>query len=341
MRQPLNSSRRQFVRATASAGVLASLGAPAFAQGTPLVFKWANNIPATHPSTLRVKEAADAIRAASNGRVDIQIFPNNQLGGDTDMLSQVRSGAIDIFPLSGLILQTLVPLAGINGLAFAFKDYPTVWKAMDGELGAFIREAIGKTGLHSFDRILDNGFRNITTSTKPINTAADLQGFKIRVPISPLWTSMFKAFGAAPTGINFSEVYSALQTKVVEGQENPLAIIEIAKLYEVQKYLSMTGHMWDGQWILANGKRWNSTPADVQALITKHVTDAVIKQREDIRQLNLSLETTLKGKGMVLNTPDGKSFRDVLAKAGFYAEWRGKFGDEAMAKLEKYSGKLG
>jgi len=161
------------------------------------------------------------------------------------------------------------------------------------------------------------------------------------VPISPLWTSMFKAFGAAPTGINFSEVYSALQTKVVEGQENPLAIIEIAKLYEVQKYLSMTGHMWDGQWILANGKRWNSTPADVQALITKHVTDAVIKQREDIRQLNLSLETTLKGKGMVLNTPDGKSFRDVLAKAGFYAEWRGKFGDEAMAKLEKYSGKLG
>ncbi|MBK7260658.1 MAG: TRAP transporter substrate-binding protein [Rubrivivax sp.] len=341
MRQPLNSSRRQFVRATASAGVLASLGAPAFAQGTPLVFKWANNIPATHPSTLRVKEAADAIRAASNGRVDIQIFPNNQLGGDTDMLSQVRSGAIDIFPLSGLILQTLVPLAGINGLAFAFKDYPTVWKAMDGELGAFIREAIGKTGLHSFDRILDNGFRNITTSTKPINNAADLQGFKIRVPISPLWTSMFKAFGAAPTGINFSEVYSALQTKVVEGQENPLAIIEIAKLYEVQKYLSMTGHMWDGQWILANGKRWNSTPADVQALITKHVTDAVIKQREDIRQLNLSLETTLKGKGMVLNTPDGKSFRDVLAKAGFYAEWRGKFGDEAMAKLEKYSGKLG
>ncbi|MBK8526331.1 MAG: TRAP transporter substrate-binding protein [Rubrivivax sp.] len=340
MRQPLNSSRRQFVRATASAGVLASLGAPAFAQGTPLVFKWANNIPATHPSTLRVKEAADAIRAASNGRVDIQIFPNNQLGGDTDMLSQVRSGAIDIFPLSGLILQTLVPLAGINGLAFAFKDYPTVWKAMDGELGAFIREAIGKTGLHSFDRILDNGFRNITTSTKPINNAADLQGFKIRVPISPLWTSMFKAFGAAPTGINFSEVYSALQTKVVEGQENPLAIIEIAKLYEVQKYLSMTGHMWDGQWILANGKRWNSTPADVQALITKHVTDAVIKQREDIRQLNLSLETTLKGKGMVLNTPDGKSFRDVLAKAGFYAEWRAKFGDEAMAKLEKYSGKL-
>ena len=341
MSQAPSPSRRQFVQVAASAGALASIGMPAFAQATPMVFKWANNIPTTHPSNIRVREMADAVRAASGGKVDIQIFPNNQLGGDTDMLSQVRSGAIDIFPLSGLILQTLVPLAGINGLAFAFPDYPTVWRAMDGELGAFVREAIGKTGLHTFDRILDNGFRNITTSTKPINTAADLQGFKIRVPVSPLWTSMFKAFGAAPTGINFSEVYSALQTKVVEGQENPLAIIEIAKLYEVQKYVSMTGHMWDGQWILANGKRWNSTPTDVQALISKHVNEAVMKQRDDIRRLNNGLEAQLKAKGMILNTPDTKSFRDALAKAGFYAEWRAKFGNEAMAKLEKYSGKLG
>jgi len=334
-------NRRSFIQATASAGALATIGVPVFAQSAPLSFKWANNIPATHPSTIRVREAAEAIKKESNGRVDIAIFPNNQLGGDTDMLSQVRSGAIDFFPLSGLILQTLVPLAGINGLAFAFKDYPTVWQAMDGELGTFIREAISKVNLHSFDKILDNGFRNITTSTKPINTAADLQGFKIRVPVSPLWTSMFKAFGAAPTGINFSEVYSALQTKVVEGQENPLAIIDIAKIYEVQKYCSMTGHMWDGQWVLANGRRWAATPPDVQALITKHVTDAVMKQRDDIRRLNNGLEAQLKAKGLVFNYPDVKSFRDALSKAGFYKEWREKFGAEALAKLEKYSGKLG
>lgn len=333
-------SRRHFLQTTAAAGALATIGQPVFAQQAEHSFKWANNIPATHPSTVRIKEAADAIRAESKGKVDIQLFPNNQLGGDTDMLSQVRSGAIDFFPLSGLILQTLVPVAAINGLAFAFKDYPTVWAAMDGELGAFVRAAIGKVNLHVFDKCLDNGFRNITTSTKPINTAADLQGFKIRVPVSPLWTSMFKAFGAAPASINFSEVYSALQTKVVEGQENPLAIIEIAKLYEVQKYVSMTGHMWDGQWILANGRRWQSTPADVQALITKHVTDAVVKQRDDIRRLNNSIEAQLKAKGMVFNYPDVKSFRDALSKAGFYKEWRAKFGDEAMAKLEKYSGKL-
>jgi tripartite ATP-independent transporter DctP family solute receptor len=333
-------SRRRFLKTATAASALATLGRPAIAQQAEHSFKWANNIPATHPSTVRVREAAEAIKRDSNGKVDIQVFPNNQLGGDTDMLSQVRSGAIDFFPLSGLILQTLVPLAAINGLAFAFKDYQAVWAAMDGELGAFVRAAINKVNLHVFDKCLDNGFRNITSSTKPINTAEDLKGFKIRVPVSPLWTSMFKAFGAAPASINFSEVYSALQTKVVEGQENPLAIIEIAKLYEVQKYCSMTGHMWDGQWILANGKRWASLPADVQALITKHVTEAVVRQRDDIRRLNNNIEVQLKAKGMIFNYPDVKSFRDALSKAGFYQEWRGKFGPEAMAKLEKYSGKL-
>ena len=333
-------ARRTFVRGVAGIGALTAIGQPVFAQTAEYTLKWANNIPATHPSTIRIREAAEAIKKETNGKVDIQIFPNNQLGGDTDMLSQVRTGAIDIFPLSGLILQTLVPVAGINGLAFAFKDYPTVWAAMDGDLGAYVRGAIAKVNLHTFDKCLDNGYRNITTSTKPINTAADLKGFKIRVPVSPLWTSMFKAFGAAPTAVNFSEVYSALQTKVVEGQENPLAIIEIAKLYEVQKYCSMTRHMWDGQWILANGKRWDSLPKDIQAVINKNVAMAVEKQRDDIRRLDNSVEGQLKAKGMIFNDPDPKSFRETLSKAGFYQDWSKKFGAEAMSKLEKYSGKL-
>ena len=332
--------RRQFVQGLAAGGALAAASRPVFAQTAPITLKWANNIPVTHPSNVRIREAAEAIKRDSNGRVDVQIFPNNQLGGDTDMLSQVRSGAIDIFPLSGLILQTLVPVAGINGLAFAFKDYQTVWSAMDGDLGAHVRAAIMKANLHVFDRCLDNGYRNITSSTRPINTAADLKGFKIRVPVSPLWTSMFKALEASPACINFSEVYSALQTKVVEGQENPLAVIDLAKLYEVQKYCSMTGHMWDGQWVLANGKRWASLTPDLQAMITKNITDAVMKQRDDIRRLNNGLEAQLKAKGLTFNYPENKSFRDALSKAGFYKEWRGKFGEEAMAQLEKYSGKL-
>ena len=185
---------------------------------------------------MRQQEAATRIKEATGGRVEIQLFPNNQLGSDTDMLSQLRSGAIDFFSLSGLILSTLVPVASINGIGFAFKDYDTVWNTMDGKLGAYVRGEIGKRGLIAMDKMWDNGFRQITSSTRPIRTPADLKGFKIRVPISPLWTSMFQAFGASPISINFSEVYSALQTKIAEGQENPLSLIEIAKLYEVQKY---------------------------------------------------------------------------------------------------------
>jgi len=333
--------RRKFVQTVAGAAALAATGTrSAFAQTAEFQLKWANNIPATHPSTIRVKEAAEKIKAESKGRVDIQVFPNNQLGGDTDMLSQVRSGAIDFFPLSGLILQTLVPLAGINGVAFAFKDYNTVWAAMDGDLGAFIREANAKAGLFTFEKCLDNGYRQITSSTKPIVVPADLNGFKIRVPVSPLWTSLFKAFGASPASINFSEVYSALQTKVVEGQENPLSIIQIAKLYEVQKYCSLTGHMWDGQWVLANGKMWAGMPKDLQAIISKNVLEAVVKQRDDMAKLNDTVEADLKAKGLIFNSPDKGPFRAALTKAGFYEEWKGKFGPEAWAKLEQYSGKL-
>jgi TRAP-type transport system periplasmic protein len=337
-----DSKRRVFLGAAAGAAGLAALPVRTVrAQGAEFQLKWATNAPLTFPTNVRSQEAIDLIRADTKGRVDIKLFPNNQLGGDTDMLSQTRSGAIDIFVLSGLILQTLVPLSGINGLAFAFKDYDHVWAAMDGAVGAEVRAAIAKVNLHAFEKMFDNGYRNITSSSKPINTADDLKGFKIRVPVSPLWTSMFKAFGASPASINFAEVYSALQTKVVEGQENPLGIIDTAKLYEVQKYLSMTGHMWDGFWVLANGRRWAGMPKDIQDIITKHVNNAALKQRDDIRRLNNSLEVTLKAKGMVINTPDPASFRAALNKAGFYNEWKGKFGADAWAKLEKYSGKLG
>src|SRR5258708_396686 len=226
------------------------------AAAAPLTYKYANNSPLTHPITIPMTEATNKIKEESNGRLEIQIFPNNQLGGDTDMLSQVRSGAIDFFTLSGLILATLVPVASINGIGFAWKSYDQIWPAMDGELGAHVRAAIAKSGLVAFDRMWDNGYRQITSSTKPINSADDLKGFKIRGPPSPRWTSMLNAFGAAPASINFSEVYSALQTKIVEGQDNPLSIIEIAKLYEVQKYCAVTNHMWDGFWFLANAKSW-------------------------------------------------------------------------------------
>ncbi len=125
---------------------------------------------------VRLTEAAARIKAATGGALDISLFPNSQLGTDTDMLSQVRSGAIEFFTLSGLILSTLVPLAAINGVGFAFKDTAQALGAMDGELGALVRAEIAKRGLMAFDHIFDSGFRQITTAARPIRTPADLPG---------------------------------------------------------------------------------------------------------------------------------------------------------------------
>ncbi len=341
--KPSAAARRDVLKIGAAAGLVAAAGLGGWsapARAAEFAYKYANNLPATHPMNLRAKEAADRIEKDTGGRVTIQIFPSNQLGSDTDMLSQIRSGAIEFFTLSGLILSTLVPVASINGIGFAFPDYDAVWKAMDGDLGVYVRGEIGKAGLVAMDRIWDNGFRQITSSTKPINGSADLKGFKIRVPVSPLWTSMFKALDASPASINFAEVYSALQTKVVEGQENPLAVISTAKLFEVQKYCSMTNHMWDGFWMLANRRAWERLPVDLRTVVAKHWNEAALAERADTAKLNASLQGELAKQGLTFNQPKPDEFRGALRKAGFYAEWKGKYGAEAWALLEKASGAL-
>src|SRR5271169_3431450 len=285
-------SRRALLKASAASAVMGSVGAPfvARAQQAEFTYKFANNLPDSHPLNIRSREMAAAIKTETNGRFDMQIFPNNQLGADTDVLSQLRSGGVEFFTMSGLILATLVPAASINGMGFAFPDYPTVWKAMDGDLGAFVRREVAKANIVAFEKIWDNGFRQTTSSTRPINGPGDYKGFKIRVPVSPLWTSMFKAFDASPASINFNEVYSALQTKIVEGEENPLAIIATAKLYEVQKFCSLTNHMWDGFWFLANKRAWERVPQDMRSILAKHVNAAAVNERDDVEKLNASLQ---------------------------------------------------
>ncbi|TCM49679.1 tripartite ATP-independent transporter DctP family solute receptor [Rhizobium sp. PP-F2F-G48] len=301
-------------------------------------YKLANNLPLTHPLNIRLAEAAAGILEESGGRMKINIFPSSQLGNDTETLSQVRNGATEFFSLSPLILSTLVPQAAISGIGFAFPDYATVWKAMDGELGAYARAEIEKKGLVPMEKIWDNGFRQITSSNLAINTPEDLKGFKIRVPPSKLWQSMFSAFGAAPTTINFAEVYTALSTGIVDGQENPLAIASTAKLYEVQKNCAMTNHMWDGFWMLANKKAWERLPDDLREITAKHLNTSALSQRTDVAKVNDTVREELTKSGMTFTDPDKTAFRDTLRQAGFYEEWKGKFGDEAWAILEKAVG---
>ena len=335
-------SRRRLLASGASIVLAGAVAAPsvARAQQAQWTYKYANNLPDSHPMNVRARAMAAAIKDQTGGRFELQIFPSSQLGSDTDTLSQVRSGGVEFFTLSGLILATLVAAASINGLGFAFPSYDAVWRAMDGDLGAYVRGQIGKAGLVAIEKIWDNGFRQTTTSTKPIVTPDDFKGMKLRVPVSPLWTSMFKALDAAPASINFNEVYSALQTKIVDGQENPLAIISTAKLYEVQKYCSLTNHMWDGFWFLANQRAWEALPQDVRGIVATNINNAGLKEREDVAELNATLQKSLAAKGLIFNQPDPGPFRDKLRAAGFYSEWRTKYGDEAWSLLEKTTGKL-
>jgi tripartite ATP-independent transporter DctP family solute receptor len=322
--------------------VAATIGAalPGFARAAEFSLKYGNNLPLTHPLNVRAQEAANRIAKESKGRVEIKIFPNNQLGGDTDMLAQVRSGGIDFFTPSSLVIATLVPVAAINATGFAFADYQQVWGAMDGKLGAFVRAAIAKSNLYAFEKMWDNGFRQMTSSKAPITTAKDMDGLKIRVPVSPLSVSMFKGLGASPVGLQFSEVYSSLQTKIVDAQENPLPIIQVAKLYEVQKYCSLSNHIWDGFWFIANGPMWQSLPADLKKIVADGINDAGLKQREDIKRLNETVQADLAAKGLAFNKTNPDSFRAKLRQAGFYGEWKGRFGNEAWGLLEQSVGKL-
>jgi TRAP-type C4-dicarboxylate transport system substrate-binding protein len=212
---------------------------------------------------------------------------------------------------------------------------------MDGDLGAYIRAQIAKTPIMTVSKPWDNGFRHVTSSGREIRTPEDLKGFKLRVPAAPNLTSLFLALGAGPAPINFNEVYSALQTKVVDGQENPLPIIATARLYEVQKTCSLTGHVWDNYWILGNKRAFQKLPQDVQAIVTREFDRSANDERADIAKLSDSLRTDLTAKGMQFLEVDRSVFRQALAKTSFYADWKAKFGEEAWVQLEKATGKLG
>jgi tripartite ATP-independent transporter DctP family solute receptor len=334
-------TRRRLLRQLSlapAAGLVASMPRPARA-AAEFPLKYANNLPLSHPLNIRAAEAAARVAKESNGRVEISIFPNNQLGGDTDMLAQVRSGGVDIFTPGTLIIATMAPISAVTAVGFAFSQYDQVWNAVDGKLGNRIRADFAKLGFHTFKKMWDNGFRQTTTSSKPITTAADLTDLKIRVPVSPMGISMFKSLGANPTSLQFSEVYTALQTKIVDAQENPLAIVQTAKLYEVQKYCSRTNHSWDGYHFVFNGRSWDALPDDLKLIIERAFNDAGMLQREDVAKLNGTLEADLAAKGMVLNKAEPDSFREQLQKSGFYKEWKTKFGDETWALLEESAGK--
>ncbi|MGY2988894.1 tripartite ATP-independent transporter DctP family solute receptor [Bradyrhizobium sp. USDA 4518] len=332
---------RRRVLGTGSAALAATMFGKRAVAAAEFDFKLGVNTPETHPLTIRLTEAAKAVGAQSSGRVNITVFANSQLGGDPEMLSQVRAGGIELLAAPSMTLSTLVPLSGLPSIGFAFQSYDQVWAAMDGGVGDLVREAITKTGVVPLKKVWDNGFRQITSSSsRQLNSVDDLKGFKIRVPVTALLTSLFSGLGALPSSISYSELYSALQTHIVEGQENPLAQVSTGKLYEVQKFCALSNHCWSGYWILGNRRAMAALPPDLLEFINAAFDAAAVKERTDLVEMDRSLQAELTEKGMTFNKPDPVQFRAALVKAGFYTQWQKTYGADAWAALEKYTGKL-
>src|SRR6476661_4548431 len=329
-------SRRRVVTGAAGLGAATILRWPANA--AEFSYKYGASSPMEHPAMARAQEAANKIKQDSNGRLEITIYPNSVLGGDTAMIAQAISGALEMYLLPVDLLAPRNPACGITGVGFAFPGYDQVWAAMDGELGAMLRGAAEDIGFHCMDKGYDHGFRQITTRTKPITSPDDLKGFKIRLPVAPYLISLFRHLGASPTAINFSEVYSALQTGIVDGQENPLVLIDTAKLYEVQKYCSLTNHVWSGFHTSFNVAAWKRLPPDLQETVQRIFSVEALAQRQDFVTMTTTEQQNLIGKGMTFNAPDTKPFRDALSKSGYYPDMKKASGDKAWALLEKYVG---
>jgi TRAP-type transport system periplasmic protein len=333
-------TRRGLLGSASAAWATALIGRPARA-AAEFDFKLGVNTPDSHPLTVRLTEAAKEAGARSSGRLNVTVFSNSQLGGDPEMLSQLRAGGIELLAAPSMTLSTLVPLSGLPSVGFAFQSYDQVWAAMDGGVGEVVRDAIAKTGIVPMQKMWDNGFRQITSSSsRQLNSVDDLKGFKIRVPVTALLTSLFSGLGALPASISYSELYSALQTHIVEGQENPLAQVATGKLYEVQKYCALSNHCWSGYWVVGNRQALSSLPGDLAQILNESFDAAAVRERADLLEMERSLQADLAAKGMVFNKPDPVKFRAALVQAGFYTQWQKTYGAEAWAQLEKYTGKL-
>jgi tripartite ATP-independent transporter DctP family solute receptor len=279
----------------------------------------------------------------TGGRLNVSVYPqnNNIPGSDPAALEMLRKGELEFFTLMGGILGRVVPIAEIQGLPFAFTTHAQVHRVNDGALGEHIARECESKGIYRFQYgLLENGFRHISMVERPIRTADDLRGVKIRVPDGQMFRDLFSSLEAVPVTVNIRDLYEALKTRHVDAQENPLVVTEVNKLYEVTRYISITNHMWSGFNLLGNLKFWNGLPEDVQDVVQRNVKKYVAMQRIFTDNLNRELEITLAVRGMVFNTADVDTFRKKLG-GGFYQRWKNEFGPTAWSMLEDQVGKLG
>src|SRR5512139_801623 len=242
------------------------------------------------------------VEGGSGGNVVVKVFAASQLGNERELIEGTKIGTIQMSFVSGAIAGFYKP-AQVLDIPYLFSSGPVAWKVMDGWFGKeMAADILKQTGM----RVLaygETGFRNFTNSKGPIKSPADMKGLKIRVMETPVYVNMVKALGAAPTPIAWSEVYTALQQKVVDGQENPVATIVQAKLNEVQKYLTLDGHSYGVDFFLINEKFYQSLPKETQQIIKTSTVTSALVGRGIQTLVSATGVSDLQAKGMQVYSP--------------------------------------
>ncbi len=315
-------TRRDFLAATAAGA--AAIGAPGILRAQQLVLRWADGQPASHPSPQSALKAGAEIKEKTGGRIDVQSFPNGQLGSSRDMVESVASGALTMVTEGAAQLGQFVPQISIIEAPYIWKDAAHVTRALKSPLMDELNQIlVAKRGMRMIG-VNYYGVRHLTSGRKPINSVEDMKGFKLRVPEVDTFRAMAEAWGARPTPLNFSELYLALSQGAVDGQENPLPTIASAKLAEVQKYLVLTAHIITPRLVIVNEAAWQKIPQADRDIVVAAIDKAAAWQDQEILDQEKSLVDGLAKAGMTVSTPDNEAFRKpVLASvpAKFESKW--------------------
>ena len=282
-----------------------------------------------------------AVTRETGGRVEARVYPlnNNVPGSDPAALRMLVAGEIEFFTLMGGVIGTVVPAAEVQQVPFVFRSAAQAHQAMDGALGAYLRDELAAKGIHGFaGGAFDNGMRQMTMVPRAIRAPGDLAGIRMRVPESKMLADFFTTFGAEPVTINSSGIYDGISSGRVDGQENPLAVVSLFRVYELVKIISMTNHMWSGFNLLAHRPTWLRLPGDIRAVIDRHVTAHARRQRQDQEAANARLRVELARRGIAFNDVDPAPFRKGLA--GFYATWKKTLGARCWSLLEATTGPI-
>lgn len=263
-----------------------------------------------------VDNFAACVNGGMAGAVEVQTFGSSQLGKDKELLQKLKLGQAD-FSLPSSVMSSVDDTFGIFEMPYIIKDRDHMRRVQGAMMDKF-QSAANANGYHIVG-LAENGFRNITNNVRPINLPADLEGVKLRTPNGVWRLKMFQEYGANPTPMAFSDVFTALQTGVIDGQENPYAQIASAKFQEVQKYLSVTGHVYTPAYILMSKKKFDGMDADMQASLTDCANKTQDFTYEKAAELESSLLKVIEDAGVVVNTADKDAF--IEASKPIYSQF--------------------